>query len=152
MRNYVNSPGFLSGLKLDLKLEDSLGSLSRSLYHIDLDQSVRHFAHLEMGGKLDDKTDSDRYQAAQELMKSGSLKLFLSERATFADKLKEEGFSQPVLGVINLELEADEPTASKSIGSQPEEKPFKRLLYKMPDCARTRRARSLQTRPRSRCS
>ncbi|HEV3082550.1 MAG TPA: hypothetical protein VGY66_22395, partial [Gemmataceae bacterium] len=55
------------------------------------------------------------YRAEKELITKGSARVFLSERAKFAEKLREEKFFNPVLAKIYFDIE-DEPQASKLIG------------------------------------
>lgn len=100
---------------IDEALKDALKSIPNSLYEFDLAYSAKLLAHIEMGGKLNDKMDSDDYRAAKELITKGSASVFLSERAKFAEKLREEKFSNPVLAKIYFDIE-DEPQASKLIG------------------------------------
>src|SRR5262249_39289603 len=79
IRNYITSPGFLSGLKLDLKLDGLFDSLRNDSYLADVFISAKLFAHIEMGGKLSDKDEF----AGQYYMTRGSAHLFLSQRAGF---------------------------------------------------------------------
>jgi hypothetical protein len=126
IRGYINSPRFLSGLKFDLKLFDSLG---KDMYLTEVFFSARLFAYIEMGGKLNEKIDSDDYRFAKELMTKGIASRFLSERARFAEKLKEEKFANPVLTKISFDVEDDNLDAWKLIELVPEAKLPSRLLF-----------------------
>ena len=90
------------------------------LYMIDLGLSANLFAHIEMGGKLNDNHDSDDYKLAKQLMASGSARAFFAEKAKFTEKLRAEKFSDPALATINLEIVDDDPSVSKRTASQPE--------------------------------
>jgi hypothetical protein len=90
------------------------------LYLIDLGLSAKLFAHVEMGGKLDDNPDSDDYKLAKQLMASGSARVFLAEKAKFVVTMQTEKFSDPVLSTINLEIVDNEPSVLRKTDSQPE--------------------------------
>src|SRR5262245_13813281 len=75
---------------------------------IDLAYSARLFAHVEMGGKLEDKPDNDDYRITQHITTNGSARVFLSEKAKFADRLNKEGFSTPVLTAMRFDIVDDD--------------------------------------------
>jgi hypothetical protein len=97
----------------------ALKSIDWRLYEFDLGISARFFAHVEMGGKLNDNPDSDDYKHDKELMTNGSARVFLAESAKFKEHLRTEKFSDPVLAKINLEI-LDDPPVSKRTDSHPE--------------------------------
>jgi hypothetical protein len=110
---------------------EALKATPKSLYLIDLDASVKLFAHIELGGTLKDNMNRDDELAnelAKELMANGSARIFISERSRFAEKLKEQKFSNPVLASIHLDIEDRHPNVSLNIGSNPEAKWQPRML------------------------
>lgn len=111
---------------------EALKATPKSLYLIDLDASVKLFAHLEMGGTIKDNMNRDD-ELAKQLMANGSAKIFLSERAKFAEKLKEEKFSNPVLASIHLDIEDRHPNLSLNLGSDPEPQGQPRMLVRTSD-------------------
>src|SRR5262249_5637208 len=99
----------------------------KSLYMIELVESAKLFTHLEFGGKADGKSDGDARRTAKALMTRGSARVFLAERAKFAEKLKADGFTKPVLAKISLDVE--DRQALKTIESQPRDKYQSRLTF-----------------------
>jgi hypothetical protein len=97
-----------SPLKLDFRL-----------HLVDLAYSARLFAHVEMGGKLDDKPGSDDFKITKQIMTNGSARFFLSEKAKFAEQLKKEEFSDPVLTAIRFEIVDDDLSAVRVIRLSP---------------------------------
>jgi hypothetical protein len=74
-------------------------------YLIDLDSSMRLFAQIQMDSTIRKKLDGDAQ--SKELMSKGSASQFLSETAKFAEKLKAEKFSDPMLGMMYFDMEDD---------------------------------------------
>ncbi len=111
---------------------EALKSTPNSLYLIDLDASVKLFTHIEMGGTLKDNMNRDD-ELAKELMANGSSRIFISERAKFAEKLKEEKFSNPVLASIHLDIEDRHQNLSLNVGSNSEAKWQPRMLIPTSD-------------------
>jgi len=95
-------------------------ALNSLMYRLDLDMSAKLFAHIEMGQQLKDKPHSDDDKSTKDLMRSGSARVFLDEKAKFIDKLRKEEFSNPVLATIYLELLDDEPIEPKGTHSRSE--------------------------------
>src|SRR5262249_26375006 len=83
---------------------EGIHEMFKGLYVLELDESAKLFAHIEMGGTLKDMKDSDR-EFAKFVMDKGNAKVFLSERTKFVEKLKEQGLSDLVLAAIRLDLE-----------------------------------------------
>jgi hypothetical protein len=108
---------------------EALKATPKSLYLIDLDASVKLFAHIELGGTLKDDMNRDD-ELAKELMANGSAKIFFSERAKLAEKLKEEKFSNLVLASIHLDIEDRHPNLSLNLGSNPEAMGQPRMLVR----------------------
>jgi hypothetical protein len=99
---------------------EALKSMQWRFYGLDLGSSAKLFAHIEMGGQLHDNPDSDDDKFTKDLMSSGSIRVFLAEKAKFIDKLRKEEFSDPVLATIYLELVDDDPIESKGTHARPE--------------------------------
>lgn len=72
------------------------------LYALDVDLSAKLFAQLEMGGKLDENSGERRM--AQQILVAGCARIFIAEKAKFADALKKEGFSNLALTGMHLEI------------------------------------------------
>jgi hypothetical protein len=92
--------------------------LEKHLYLADWSYSVKLFAHLEMGGKPDGKETitANDLLTTNALMTKGSAGVFLSEKAKFAEKLKEERYSNPVLAMMSFEIVDDKQPASQLNG------------------------------------
>lgn len=110
----------LAGEVLGKVAVEGVKSVATRPYYFDLAASARLFARCEMGGKLDDKPDSDKSRIEKRLMETGSARVFLAENAKFAEKLKKEMFSEPVLTAIRIEILDDDPADLKAGGSRPE--------------------------------
>jgi hypothetical protein len=72
------------------------------------------FARIEMYAGRMDKLDDD---LTKELTTKGSASVFLAERAKFAKKLKQEKFGDPILTMIYLEIEDDDPKWEPVLGN-----------------------------------
>jgi len=77
------------------------------LYATGLGINAELFARTEMNAGLND-TYLDA-ELTKELTSKGSISLFLSEKAKFVKRLKEENFSNPVLAMMYLEIQDDDP-------------------------------------------
>jgi hypothetical protein len=73
--------------------------------------NATYFAVFETHPDLKAELEADGFKrlVIKELTTSGSLRLFLSESAKFAEKLKEEKFAKSLLAMIYFEIEDDDP-------------------------------------------
>jgi hypothetical protein len=85
------------------------------LYAMGLSINAELFARVEMHGGLRAKVGTD--DLTKELLAKGSASVFLAERAKFAEKLKGEKFVHPVLAVIYVEVEDDDPKWQPPVGN-----------------------------------
>ena len=95
-------------------------SLETVVYDIDLQLSVRIFARLELGGKFSENKTSDEYQAIHQFLTDGCARFFIAEKASFASKLKQNGFASPMLTSVTLDVVHDSVAARKPTNPPPQ--------------------------------
>jgi uncharacterized protein (TIGR03000 family) len=100
-----------AGEVLGKEIGKALDKLMEKVGHfLELRESIQLFAEIQMDPqakkRIDNATDRDSREL-KELMDTGSTRVFLSETAKFAEKLRNEKFSPPVLEKIYLVCECD---------------------------------------------